>query len=85
MRDTNRHHLFWPKHWYKTELEIQFRELPCHIVELAIGFHNLLHRCSDLHPPRKPTVEEMLGAVHAHHLGKCPCSSRVGDSHKRRG
>lgn len=70
-RDTNKHHIFWPRTRYKSDLEVMFRELPCHIVELAVPAHDTLHRHSP--PPRKPQPYEMLAVIRNHELGKCPC------------
>lgn len=70
-RATNKHHLWYPKSAYQTGLERTFRELPCNIVELAVGVHNLLHDCSE--PPRKPQTFEMVAAVRKHENHLCPC------------
>lgn len=64
------HHLFWPKEWYKTPLEKEFRELPCNIVVLFRDVHTLLHMRSDDWPPEKPTVEQMEAMVKRYHYLK---------------
>lgn len=71
MRTTNKHHLFWPASAYRSELEYKFRNLPCHIVELNVKVHQLLHETQT--PPAKPLAREMLLAVHDHEHGNCPC------------
>lgn len=74
-RATNNHHLWYPRAWYKTPLERQFRNLPCNVVELQIPVHNLLHLCSQ--PPTKPLEDEMYAAIRRHNFGRCPCRERT--------
>lgn len=84
-RHINKHHIWWPKSRYQTDLERTFRELPCHIVELAVPLHDLLHECSD--PPRKPQSFEMVKIIRNHEMGRCPCRviGLEAERRKRRG
>ena len=68
----NRHHCFWPRKDYKSEVEKKFRNLPCNIVWIDEMAHRLLHICSE--PPRKPSIHEMHQAVHNHNKGLCSCN-----------
>ena len=56
-----KHHLFWERKRYTTNLEIAFRELPEHIVEVDAETHSLIHKYQQ--PPEKPTVEDMRKAI----------------------
>lgn len=62
MRDSQkmrltRHHLWWPRRAYRTELELEFRNLECNIVLLPDYLHQTLHKHQT--PPEKPSVEFM--------------------------
>lgn len=54
----NRHHLYWPKCNYRTDLESEFREHPDNSEYLCRLKHDLLHARTP--PPTKPTRAFML-------------------------
>ena len=66
-----RHHLVWPKHWYLTETEKMYRQLPCNIVQLGEEVHKLLHTHG--FSPRKPPIGEMKEAINRYIDGDCGC------------
>jgi hypothetical protein len=70
------HHLFWPKEEFvgsvATELEREFRALPCCQVRTDVFVHMLIHGFSE--PPSKPTNAEMRYLIRRHNLGECNCS-----------
>lgn len=58
----NRHHLQWPKTSYpKKTIARQFREIPCHSIELSRDIHGWVHQITL--PPPIPDEEVMLGRV----------------------
>jgi hypothetical protein len=58
---SNEHHIYFPAYWYATELEIAFRDLPEHKIQMCICAHDELHRRTQ--PPEKPSVAQMIGAL----------------------
>lgn len=59
--EKNRHHLWWPRKSYKSQLEKEFRRL--HIVWMCVEAHKLLHATTK--PPKKPSAREMRAAIEA--------------------
>lgn len=56
-----RHHLFWRRKDYRTELERAFRELPQNSVYCCRGIHDQLELVN--RTPDKPSKERMQEAV----------------------
>lgn len=69
---TSKHHLWWPRRDYKTDIERRFRGLPCNVVELQHDTHLLIHEYQE--PPTKPLPMEMARAIRHHDQGRCPCN-----------
>lgn len=57
----NVHHLYYPKRYYQTPVEKEFRELPENKERLCMAEHDLIHRTE--RPPQKPDRDEMLVAI----------------------
>ncbi len=57
----NTHHLYYPRHDYKTKVERIFRDLPENKVQLCMDEHDEIH-ATEL-PPVKPPRDEMLLAI----------------------
>ena len=68
----NRHHVWWPRKDYKSEVEKKFRNLPCNILWIDEMAHRLLHIYTE--PPRKPKVSDMWQAINLHKKGLCSCN-----------
>jgi hypothetical protein len=58
---STKHHKYWPRTAYTTELERLFRELPENIGYLCRYKHDLLHKASK--PPTKPNRRIMESKV----------------------
>ena len=69
MYDRDRHHLYWPRRNYVTGLEKQFRNLPCHVLDMAIVDHRELHATQSA--PNKPSREHMQEIVNLHKQNLC--------------
>ena len=67
----NRHHIWFPRRDYKTDVERKFRNLPCNIVWIDEKIHRLLHQFTEV--PKKPSREEMLMYINYHNKGICSC------------
>jgi hypothetical protein len=52
-----KHHLYWPRTRYKTQLERKFRNHPNNIVLMPHTLHQVLHLRNK--PPKKPSPEAM--------------------------
>jgi hypothetical protein len=52
----DRHHKYWPRTWYKTPLERDFRGDPRNITVICRCAHDLEHLKK---PPKKPSIAEM--------------------------
>lgn len=53
-----RHHRWWPKNEYTTDLEKKFRNHPAHIDLMAWCEHRRLH--FEQKPPQKPSINHMV-------------------------
>lgn len=67
----NRHHLWWPRSAYVTQIERTFRELPCNIVRMDIVQHRELHVITP--PPPKPSREFQMACISRHNSQMCGC------------
>lgn len=67
----NNHHLGWPRRAYVTQLQRDFRELPCLKVSLDIEVHALLHQLYE--PGRMPDDDTMEYFVVRHANQACAC------------
>lgn len=71
----NRHHLWWPRKSYKSQLEKEFRKL--HIVWMCVEAHKLLHATTL--PPKKPSAREMRQAIERKKAEEAqPCNWKSG-------
>ena len=64
----------------------KFRNHPCHVVELTIVGHNLLHILSE--PPQVPSMDVVARINSLHDQGRCPhpdCREPRPHKKKRRG
>ncbi len=57
-RNTNLHHVFWPKRGYKGNFEKNFRTANGLVIPTLITKHADLHH--DMHPPKKPSRDLMF-------------------------
>lgn len=57
----DKHHIFWPAHYYRTPLEKDFRELPQNKELTCRDEHNEIHATE--YPPKKPSTQEMIQAI----------------------
>lgn len=58
---TDQHHLYYPRRDYTEPIDQAFRNLGENIVELCRWEHIETHETTQ--PPRKPSLETMIGAV----------------------
>ncbi|MCL2740379.1 MAG: hypothetical protein FWE47_04220, partial [Oscillospiraceae bacterium] len=58
------HHIYFPKRWYQTEIEIGFRELPKNKIVLCRGMHEDFHKY--FQPPKKPSVKKIIAEIELH-------------------
>lgn len=61
--DTNRHHLFWQRDWYRTPVERKFREQHGAVLLLNKEVHSELH--NEVPAPKKPHPE-LMRAIYTH-------------------
>ncbi len=59
----DRHHVFWPRRAFRTQVERTFRTTPSLVIPAWIPSHRLLH--AELPTPPRPDRDEML-AILAH-------------------
>lgn len=77
----NMHHLWFTRKAYTTKLEIDFRTLPCSIVDMNFWTHQIIHEVPHSHlyglyePPRKPRAKIMELFVYRHRAKLCACIS----------
>jgi hypothetical protein len=57
--DTDHH--YWPENQYTTRLEKEFRNLPENKEQICRDLHDERHEFE--HPPKKPSVEDMIRAI----------------------
>lgn len=60
-RESNLHHLYFPKRLYRTPLEKAFRDLVCNTVQMCVCDHIGLHETTEA--PKKPDISIMLAAL----------------------
>lgn len=53
------HHLYFPKSWYRTKIEQEFREL--FVANICRRIHDEIHAVTQ--PPPKPSRKEMKEAI----------------------
>jgi len=71
----NRHHLYWPRRSYKSQLEKEFRRL--YIVWMCVDAHRVLHATTL--PPKKPSAREMRQAIERKKAEEAqPCNWKSG-------
>ncbi len=77
----NMHHLWFTRKSYTTKLEIDFRTLPCSIIDMSYWTHQIIHEVPHTHlhglyePPRKPRERIMELFVYRHRAKQCACNS----------
>jgi hypothetical protein len=77
----NLHHLWFTRKAYTTKLEVDFRTLPCSVVDMSYWAHQIIHEVPHTHlhglyePPRKPRVGIMELFVYRHRAKQCSCTT----------
>jgi hypothetical protein len=76
----NLHHLWFTRKAYHSKLEIDFRTLPCSVVDMSYWARQILHEVPNTHlrglyePPRKPRERIMELFVYRHRAKQCGCN-----------
>jgi len=64
MKGIDRHHIYYPRKWYKTKLEKKFRNHPDNVIFIDKMFHRAIHLADS--PPPKPSADYMRQFLDRH-------------------